>query len=370
MANNDPASRKVRVGVFLLVAGVVLIAAIFLLGRSQSIFSRKVILHTSFENTSGLVVGAPVRLAGVDIGIVQHIRFDRDLKVKNVHVTLGVESSYLDRIRADSIARLASKGLLGDMLINISVGGEDAAPLKDGDHLKSQETEGMTEIIASVQDAIGEVRTLTGTVDQRLRKVMTDELAHDVHRIAHSTADIIENVQKGDGLVHSLIYKPKMARQAEALLDDARGVAADVDQAIGRIDLMVAAVETGHGSLHDLIYKDDASKILTEGGRAAKSLADIINELQTGRGVLHSLVYEEDKTNLIQNLAAMSKILRSAAEEVQQGKGTIGALLKDPSVYEDLKTILGNIKRNRLLRALVRYTITTDELKDVGKVTP
>lgn len=366
----DDSSRLVRVGTFLAVTLLVLAGVVFILGRSQSLFSNKSRLHTSFDNTGGLVAGAPVRLAGVDVGIVQSIHFDRNPRVKRVHVILGVESQYLDRIREDSVARLTSKGLLGDMLINITVGSPDVPALKNGSTLRSQETEGLTEIIESVQDAINEIRSLSGKVDERLRVVLTDELAHDVHRIAHSTAAVVEKVEKGDGLAHEVVYDPKMARNAGATLAEARRVVAETGGAIGRVDRLLGAVESGEGTLHSLIYKDDASKILAEAGRAAKELADVIAEIRGGHGLLHSLVYEEDRTNLLQNLTAMSRILRKLAEETEQGKGTVGALLKDPSVYEDLKTILGNIKRNRLLRALVRYTIESDDLKDVGKIQP
>jgi phospholipid/cholesterol/gamma-HCH transport system substrate-binding protein len=266
------------------------------------------------------------------------------------------------------VARLSSKGLLGDMIINISVGSAESAPLRPGGALKSQETEGMTEVIESVQDAVGEIRALSGKVDERLRVVLTDDLAHDIGRIARSTANVAERVEKGGGLAHALIYDPKMASDTEATLAAARKIAVDADQAVARVDRLIAAVENGGGTLHGLIYKDDGSRILGEVERAAKELADVVAEVRTGHGMLHSLVFEEDRTNLIQNLTAMSRILRQLAEETQQGKGTVGALLRDPTVYEDLKTILGNVKRNRLLRALVRFTIERDDLKDVGKV--
>ena len=48
---------------------------------------------------------------------------------------------------------------------------------------------------------------------------------------------------------------------------------------------------------------------------------------------------------------------------MRQGKGTVGALLVDPSVYEDMKMVLGNVERNDVLRALVRYSIKQDEKK-------
>jgi phospholipid/cholesterol/gamma-HCH transport system substrate-binding protein len=48
---------------------------------------------------------------------------------------------------------------------------------------------------------------------------------------------------------------------------------------------------------------------------------------------------------------------------LRQGKGTLGALLVDPTVYEDIKGVVGNMERNEVLRALVRYSIKADEEK-------
>ena len=351
-----------RIGLFLAASVALLFAAVILLGRSQTLFAHRARLNASFENISGLVVGAPVRLAGVDVGIVESIRFDRDLAHKNVHVTLVVDRRYLDRIREDSVARLSSKGLLGDMIINISVGSAEAAPLRDGGTLRAQESEGLTEIIESVQEGIGEVRALTATVRGRIGLVVTDQLARDLGRIAHATAGVVENVESGHGLVHSLVYDPKIPRQAERFFADASDTAARANEAIGRVDRLLGEVEHGEGSLHGLVYRDDVGKLLAEVDRTAGELDQVIAQVRDGKGLLHSLVYEKERTNLLDNLTALSATLRRMAGEVDRGKGTVGALLKDPSVYEDLKVILGNVKRNKLLRAIIRYEIQKDGL--------
>jgi len=63
----------------------------------------------------------------------------------------------------------------------------------------------------------------------------------------------------------------------------------------------------------------------------------------------------------MQNLNAMSGDVRQIVADMRAGKGTLGALMVDPSVYEDLKVVLGNVERNKALRALVRYSIRRDE---------
>ncbi|NTX52887.1 MCE family protein, partial [Myxococcus sp. CA039A] len=49
--------------------------------------------------------------------------------------------------------------------------------------------------------------------------------------------------------------------------------------------------------------------------------------------------------------------------------GTLGGLISDPTVYEDLREVLGNVKRNRILRALVRFSLDNrKDLEQMGKV--
>ena len=97
--------------------------------------------------------------------------------------------------------------------------------------------------------------------------------------------------------------------------------------------------------------------------RAAAELAAVLTEVRSGRGALHSLVYEDGKTNLVTDLGAAARILRGVAEEVQQGKGTVGGLLRDPTVYQDLKLIVGKVQRNTLLKALIRSAVQAEGRK-------
>lgn len=355
--------RRVVVGAFVTGACVLLLASIVLLGRSQSLFRHKTQLHASFENTSGLVVGAPVRLAGVDVGVVESIRFSADPHVKTVHVTLGVESRYLDRVREDSIARLSSKGLLGDTIIDITVGSVEARPLANGATLQAEESVGLNEVVTSMQSTMEGLRTVANTVDERVRATFSDELAGDVQRLARSAANMANSIEHGPGVLHALLYDPRLARDVTLSVADARRIVHGGADAIERLDNVVAAVEHGPGTLHQLVYGEDLSKLVSESERAVGGLNDIIGRIEHGRGLAHSLVYaDEDQRNLVENLTELSRILRQLGQEMQQGKGTIGALVKDPSVYEDLKTILGNVKRNKLLRSLIRYTIVKDDL--------
>ncbi len=56
-------------------------------------------------------------------------------------------------------------------------------------------------------------------------------------------------------------------------------------------------------------------------------------------------------------LRKAGKSLNSILDKINNGNGTIGALINDPSLYDDMKSLMGGANRNRVVRNLVRQTI-------------
>jgi phospholipid/cholesterol/gamma-HCH transport system substrate-binding protein len=75
-----------------------------------------------FDNIGGLKVGAPVSMAGVQVGRVSAIKLDStDYKAA---VTLSIERSY-SRIPDDSDAEIQTSGLLGANYVGMTAGGSE-----------------------------------------------------------------------------------------------------------------------------------------------------------------------------------------------------------------------------------------------------
>jgi phospholipid/cholesterol/gamma-HCH transport system substrate-binding protein len=80
-----------------------------------------------FDNIGDLKVGAPVSMAGVEIGRVSNIGFDnKDFKAV---VQMSLDSRY-NYIPDDSDASIYTQGLLGGKFIGLTAGGSET-PLKD-----------------------------------------------------------------------------------------------------------------------------------------------------------------------------------------------------------------------------------------------
>jgi phospholipid/cholesterol/gamma-HCH transport system substrate-binding protein len=109
-----------RIGMFVIVAGLVLAMLIFWFGESPSIFRDHVFLTVHYREAPGVAEGTPVRKSGIRIGEVASIAFDdRPDQPDGVLVTLSLDRKY--KLRAGSVPRL-SRSLIGDVTIDMLPG--------------------------------------------------------------------------------------------------------------------------------------------------------------------------------------------------------------------------------------------------------
>lgn len=109
-----------RIGMFVIVAGLVLTMLLVWFGESPALFRDRVYVMVHFTEAPGVLEGIPVRKSGIRIGEVVSIRFDdRPKKPDGVLVMLSLERKY--KVRAGSVPRV-SRGLIGDVAIDMMPG--------------------------------------------------------------------------------------------------------------------------------------------------------------------------------------------------------------------------------------------------------
>src|SRR5689334_20340130 len=113
-------SKELKVGAFVLAGLSVVGALIFIIGDSRRLFERHAEYSIVFKQIQGLGRGSPVRMGGLDIGSVAEVQYGENAKDDRIYVTVSVATSESVRIREDSVASIASKGLLGDKMVIIT----------------------------------------------------------------------------------------------------------------------------------------------------------------------------------------------------------------------------------------------------------
>ncbi len=98
-------------------------------------------LKTYFRDAHGLRVGAPVQMAGVDVGRVIEVRVRPDLKQHPAEVVLLFQTPYKLEIPADSVVFLSRAGLLGETYAAVDIHSAAGPPVGNLGVLKAREEE-------------------------------------------------------------------------------------------------------------------------------------------------------------------------------------------------------------------------------------
>jgi phospholipid/cholesterol/gamma-HCH transport system substrate-binding protein len=109
-----------RIGMFVIVAGLVLTMMIVWFGESPSILRDQVYLKVRYGEAPGVLEGVPVRKSGIRIGEVFSIAFDeRPNQPDGVLVTLALERR--NKLHKGTVPRL-TRSLIGDVTIDMQPG--------------------------------------------------------------------------------------------------------------------------------------------------------------------------------------------------------------------------------------------------------
>jgi len=295
---------EIRVGLFVLLGLFTAMVVIFMLGSEKRLFESHYTLYTKFEDISGLRVGASVQLAGLNVGMVEDIRFSKDVSDKDITVVLQVNEKFQDRIRQDSTATINTQGLLGDKYVFITVGSLEEPILEDGGYIQSK---AITPIFELAEKA-GRIMDDIGAITEDIRAVLQTkdkEKGSDLRQTLRAIRDTMERIKTGPGLVHALIYDPQ-----------GKEVVADLSRTLRSI-----------GDLTDSI--SDEGKKETRG--------------------------------LISNLRRAAADLEEILAGIKRGEGTIGKLVRDPELYNEIRTFFGKANRSKLIKAVVRTTLEEND---------
>ncbi len=120
--NNEDAPKEIPVyrrGLLALILAIGVVALSFFLFPRMAY--KRLTLKTCFHNAAGLRTGAPVRVAGVDVGVVQLVQARPESQDCPADVELTLSTPYKLQIPSDAIAEINTAGVLGESFVEIEV---------------------------------------------------------------------------------------------------------------------------------------------------------------------------------------------------------------------------------------------------------
>jgi phospholipid/cholesterol/gamma-HCH transport system substrate-binding protein len=139
-------NRYVGIGIFVVVGSVLFAAAVFLIGDQHKFFAKHVELYTEVKNLNGLSKGAKIRVGGFDAGEVTAIGVPESPS-SGFRLTLQITDQVRGLVRTDSVATIASEGVVGDKIVLIGSGSSDASVAAPHATLLSKETSDIADLV-------------------------------------------------------------------------------------------------------------------------------------------------------------------------------------------------------------------------------
>jgi phospholipid/cholesterol/gamma-HCH transport system substrate-binding protein len=304
---------------------------IFVMSGTGGWFTSKITLRSYFDNASGLREGAPVRLAGVDIGNVTGIRIVQGRPTAPVEVMMKVNTKYAFNLRKDSVTLMSTAGILGETFVDVDSSTAKGPPAGDGDTLAARDQPDIQDVVRASQGTLQNMDSLLKRVDR-----------------------IVAFIESGQGSIGKVIYSPALYDQLNATVVEFKGLVDDIQSgkgsigplltsdeaykkamaAIDKLNVLVDDLQAGKGTAGKLL-KDPA--LYDNVNKTAANVRQLTDDINAGKGAIGKMAHDQEFAarlqTLIDNLAALSTSL-------EKGEGTTGMLFKDPALYNNSNQML------------------------------
>lgn len=370
-------SQNAKVGLFVSFLFALLGGTLFMVSGSTKIFEEHYILNAMWYDVAGLKQGSMVRLSGIDVGEVTELKFS-ETEHGRIHVQLSISQQFQHRIRQcapseefpmgdavkskqSSVARIDSIGVLGDKYVSISVGDPDCAQMEQDDWIRTVEA---LDIISYTKKVTG-ILNNTDDISYKVNNILGSNEEIEAASLAKSLKDlelITKEIKDGNGLIHTLIYDEGLTKRINSIMRKLDNSASNLDDAI-------ANVKTGDGLAHELIYGKNGESLAKQLQAVSGALEKLVTDIQTEEGLITALIYDDSKKHILDDLAQTATLLKETSDSLQNGNGTAALLMRDPALYEDLRSLVGGAQRNKLLRSYIRMTVEQNEIEEATPFT-
>jgi phospholipid/cholesterol/gamma-HCH transport system substrate-binding protein len=347
---------QLKVGVLVIVALAALSLLISLMsGSSGGIFSRRIIVHSFFENAAGLKPGAPVNLQGVTIGSVKKIIIVPGHKVTPVEVIMSLGLTYKAALHTDTSASLSTAGVLGDTFVDLDSAQATGPPLANGDEVPVVQTPSLSDVIKSGQGTVQQINVILAKLNTMVDALGTSKGSlgmfinnPDLYKHAVATLNELQatvtQINHGKGTLGRLVSDDELYKRA--------------NDTVTRLQDIVNQVDAGKGTVGKLV-KDDA--LYNNVNQTAAKANRLMTEIDEGKGTLGMMAKDEAFRHKVSNTISD---LQSILHRADAGEGTVGKLLHDPSLYNnsdqavvEMRKLLAAVRANPKKYLVIRLHI-------------
>lgn len=239
---------RINLGVFILCVAIVAAICIVIAGDEVSFFKNSQTYRSQFENTAGLVAGAPVRMGGVEVGRVTKIKIEAKGDALAIGAELRIDSPYFELIRTDATVALDTQGLLGDKFVALKAGIADES-MPPGGLIATKEVDGLSKVVEQSKVIMETVNSTTKKIDAFTENLPDRDamkaVGNDFAESAKALRIMMMKMSADDSVLSALNDKQSKASLKNSL--------ASLESAAAHADSIAKKIDSGQGTLGALI---------------------------------------------------------------------------------------------------------------------
>ncbi len=285
-----------RVGLLVIVALVILFAFLTFVKKGGMKENESITVYAMFKDASGLGKKSRIQIAGIAVGEVGNI----ELVGTKAKVNLRIKKEI--GLRTDATLIKRSESLLGDYMLDLTPGTEEAPLLQNGQEIKNVlDAQCREQIMGSLSTITADIKAVTsslrhvlgGEKGQGSLEAIVDNLVKltgsvdaTVHQSSERLDSILRNVEVVSGDVRKLTTGQQQSiadivQNVDAISKDARDVIATIKKVVGANE---GDLSGSVASIKELLAKLD---------RSLGNIEGITQEVKEGKGALGALVANE-----------------------------------------------------------------------------
>jgi phospholipid/cholesterol/gamma-HCH transport system substrate-binding protein len=276
-------SREIKTGI-IVIGGILLFILGFSYLKSAPLFDDSKTFYAVYPNVGGLQTGTQVSINGLGVGRVQEIKF-KDAS-GDLLVTFSVDSEF--QFSENSFAELFDTGIIGGKGIQIKPVFDEAPLAQSGDTLPSSSRPGLTDLVqqkltplqqkveAAVSNADSLLMHVNDVLDDNTRQSLRESIQGMTAIVSSfsQSAEILDalltdNQSELDSSITNIHHitanfsKFSDSLSAIGLTKTMKGL----DSTIHNLNIVLAKIESGDGSLGKLVHNDELYNNLTNASR-------------------------------------------------------------------------------------------------------
>ena len=326
------------VGIFILLALLILTATLVFMARGQKWFEKRYRYSASFAKVQGLKPGTPVTISGMEVGSVKAFRLN---PLGRVEVQMEILETYKDYLRVDSAVTIATT-LLGGKTLEIRMGSPSQPPLDEEAILKSQEPKELTDFLKEI-----DLQTPLKKVDETLEnlRALTAKLnspGGEVFTILKNVQFLTTQLREGEGSAGAILRDKKMYLEITAAVESAKRSAVHVESVTEKAAEIAkelpAIVHQVHGRVQEI------QGILDEVKKATAKLSPVLDNVN--RASVEAPAIAGNIRDITQDVRAITGDVKKATPEIPE------LVHQTQEIVEDADKVMVGVQNHWLIRGL------------------